>query len=409
MPFLGATAGYLAGAQANDAVISYALEAVYGTAPAGAYQKTRFTGENFRKQKTRQRPAEINALAEASQAVTVSEAVSGTLSGVLSAYTYDDLIAGAVDNDFLGAVLTVGTGHTVTFNLADASFASVPTLYAANNDFATWPAAGVLKILNDATSGLAGSWFFVKLSSQDLTIYPVSSTPYPAANATIPAGAILTTTAATNGSTFKSFTVQEKIGGSWLRRTGGYVSKASIALQQGSFATSSFDFSFASQAKSTVDAAGSYLSAPNGPVIEPVKGFGGVYRGSTLLSAKLRGFSLDIDSDGAGQDYAMGQAAAVGQRPGSCMVSGSCQLYFPDYTLYDAFEAEALAPMTFLLRDSTGTGYAISLLNSTLQNPQINAGSKNSPVVATFDIEANPIGLLGGVSLTGGTVAVSKI
>lgn len=110
MSFTGATAGYQAGAQANEVVLSYALEESYGVPPGGNWQRLRLSGETFRVQKTRQRPEEIEASGESSRAVTTQVSVSGTLSGALSFQTYDDLLCGVMGADFtpISRVAAVG-------------------------------------------------------------------------------------------------------------------------------------------------------------------------------------------------------------------------------------------------------------------------------------------------------------
>jgi len=54
------------------------------------------------------------------------------------------------------------------------------------------------------------------------------------------------------------------------------------------------------------------------------------------------------------------------------------------------------------VKDATGNGYRFTFLNGRLQSPQINAGSRNTSIVATFDLEGNP-------QTGGGTFKITRI
>lgn len=314
MAATGSTNNWAAAAQTNDAAISYCMETEYGVAPTGDYQATRFTGENFRKQKTRSRPDEINGLAEASQAVTTQSAVSGTLSGALSALTYDDFLAAVMRADWVDGVLKNGT---------DASL-------------------------------------------------------------------------------IKTFTIREKMLGGYFHRTGCFPTQAQFSFQQGQFATCSFDFTGADEVKSTVDIAKSLIAAPTGSVMDTIGGFGGLTLGGVAPVGKVRQLSVTLGSTDASSEYVMGSEKAVGIVPGEFIASGQVQILFMTFDEYDKFTEDWQGVIEATVKDGSGNGYKITFLNASLQNPQINAGSKNTSVVATFDIEGNP-------QAGGGTVQITKV
>lgn len=311
MPYTGATAGYLAAAQSNDASIAYAMEANFGQAPTGAYQKTRFTGENFRVQNTRQRPDEINGLAEASRAVTTQKAGSGTLSGALSSGTYDDLLAAV----------------------------------------------------------LCGDW------ADD---------------------------AVTNGDVVKTWSISEKIGAKWFLRTGALCTQAQLTFAQGGFSQAAFDFAYSDETVSDADPAASYTPAPTGLVFDTVSNFSGVQVDGSAPNGCVRQLQITLARDGAAMDYGMGHADSCGARPGEIMATGQIQIYFQDYSLYQRFLAGTSGPIAASIADAAGNGYTFTFLSATLQNPQINAGNKNTSIVATFDIEGNP-------QDAGGTFSIARI
>ncbi|MBF0857600.1 hypothetical protein HKD24_00010 [Gluconobacter sp. LMG 31484] len=299
MPFTGATAGYQAAAQANDTAISYALEPTYGVQATGNYQHTRFTGENFKPTDTTQRPDEINAAIEASQAVLTQTAVAGTLSGALSFGTYDDMFAAVLGADWNG----------------------------------------------DAVQ---------------------------------------------NSALVKTWTIIEKMNSKWVVRPGSYCTRAQLTFAQGSFASVAFDFSCKEEDLLDTDPATTYTDAPTGLVFDTVDNFVGMTVNGQAPDGCVRQVQITLDRDGAGSDYGMGHADACGIRPGQLLASGSMQVFFKTWDLYELWAARAQGPVAITVKDSNGNSYVLTFLNATLRNPVINAGSKNTSIVATFDIEANP-------------------
>lgn len=400
MPFTGPTSGNLAGAQANDNQYSYILESTYGTAPtAGAWQRLRLMSENIRANKTRARPQELSTTYESSAAITTQVGVSGTINGALSTGTWDDVLAGALMSDFT----------TVTANITAQSGAGSGALNVGatnqivivNTDFATVPNLGVLSISGD-NAATNGPWAYIKATSSIVFIYPLLASQVFAGH-NLATGASINFKTALNGATFKSYSLQAKIGNGFLLRTGGFVNRIQVSAQHGQFATIATDFQFANEVHNTADAAaGGYTAAPVGTVHDTVYGFAGVMlNGAQALVNKVTQCSLTIARDGADQDYAMGTPIAVGQRPGSILISGSIQMFFADYTMYDSFQQEAQGMFALTTRDRSGAGYVFFIPNAQMMNPQINAGGKNQPVLATFDIEGNP-------STSGGTMAVGR-
>lgn len=402
MAFPGATAGYQAGAQANDVTLSYALESQFGVPAAGAYQATRFTGESLRRQKSRDRPQEINATYEAAQSVTTQDAVSGSISAVFSTTTYDDFLAGVLMRDFATASVTTSASLSAAVKLnADAVTYTLNAGQVGN--WATLPSVGVISFSGDtggAGVAVTGQWGVVSNDGTNLVMVPLQGQSAQAANRTLPNGVTIAANSASNGTTFKSFTLREPIAGQITAYTGAFINRAQLSWQQGQFATASFDIMAAGETTGATDPASSVTAAPSGTVHDTIKGFGGLTIAGTL-KASLRQVSLTIARDGAGQDFVMGTPLAAGMRPGSVLVSGTIQLLFKSYADYAYFQNETSVPIGFTVKDAAGKGYVFFLPNATLQNGQVDAGSKNSTIVASFDIEANPVP-------AGGTIGIGR-
>ncbi|GBQ14737.1 phage tail tube protein [Swaminathania salitolerans] len=193
-----------------------------------------------------------------------------------------------------------------------------------------------------------------------------------------------------NGDLVKTWSLVQKIGDGHLLRPGAFCTRAQIGFPQGGFANVSFDFTCSRQEKSVSDPAGSYLAAPDGPVFDTIGNLGELRLGGEVPEGALRELTLTLARDGAESDYGLGSAASVGIRPGQFMATGQVQLFFRDWSLYDRFEIGWSGRIEIDLRDRNGRGYRFIFLNASLQNPEINAGARNTSIVATFAIEGNP-------------------
>ncbi|MEJ5141336.1 phage tail tube protein [Gluconobacter albidus] len=311
MPFTGSTAGYQAAAQANDTAISYAMEPTYGVPATGNYQRTRFTGENFKPTDATQRPDEINADIEAAQAVLTQTSVAGTLSGALSYGTYDDMLAAVLGADW------------------------------ANN-------------------------------------------------------------VAQNGAVVKTWTIIEKMNGKWVVRPGSYCTQAQLTFAQGSFASTSFDFSCKQETLADADPAATYTDAPSGRVFNTVDNFVGMTVNGVAPDGCVKQIQITLARDGSGSDYGMGHADACGIRVGQLLASGSAQIFFKTWDMYQVWASGTQGPIVTTVKDADGNSYILTFLNAALRNPVINAGNKNTSIVATFDIEGNP-------QAGGGTFKIQRI
>lgn len=410
MAYTGPTSGFAAGAQTNNTLVDIALESVWNQAPATNYQRIRITGETIRKTKSRARPEEINAVPEDAQAVTQQESVTGDINAALSFGTFDDLLAGAIDNDWsLFQVTSTASGGSLPISVL-APPADLTTgfgLIAPAGTFSAWPTIGTVRIggvANSVTNPQAlltpGIYLYQIVNANGLLLYPTSSKQTVVAG-TMPSGVKLTSQNMRNGAVFKSFTVRVPMLGRWRQATGGYVSKATISLAQNAFATTAFTFLFGDQQAVTNDVSTGVTAAPSNYVIDNVKGFVGVFVNFKAATGKVRQASVTVSSTGASQDYAMGQGAAVGIQPGSFGAGGQVQFLFNSWAEYDAFEAETSKVIQIVDQDAAGNYYAYTFLNATFQNPQVNADAKNKTVMATYDIEANPLA-------TGGTFQIDR-
>ena len=395
-----ATVGYQAGVESNDVAVSYALEGTYGVLPAVPFQAVRLTAETLAGTKQRTRPGEILTTGEVAAAVTQQETASGNVNFALSYGTYDDLIAGAVKNDWGATVAVSSAAGDITLSAGGAG--TQRTLTSATvGKFTGIPVGAWIRVAGFVQS--AGNGFFRVQSNTGLvlTFLNVLST-----TAETPAGAAAQVRAGgmVNAKVFKSYHFQKALAPAvFLRYPGSFVTNFTLAGGVGQFLSGTFTLMSQQEVAFTVDAStGTVLPAPGGRVHDSVGGFAGVYLDGQPIAAVVDSFTLDVTASGAKQEYAMGSAAAAGQIAGLLEAKGTLKVYFKDFALYTRFKSEALGALSFITRDPAGNAYAITLLSATIMNPKVNAGGPSMAVMATFDIEGNPLP-------TGGTIQIDRL
>jgi hypothetical protein len=207
-----------------------------------------------------------------------------------------------------------------------------------------------------------------------------------------------------NGVSFKSLYIQQKLSPAlWLNYPGAYVSTWTLTGGIGQFLSGAFSVLAQQEKSATADAStGGILPAPSGKVIDPINGFVGALWNDAPIAATVDSFSLSVANTGAAIEFGMGSSLAAGILTGTMEVTGSIKMYFKDFTLYSRFKAETAGVLEFIVKDSSGNAYVVTLLNALLLNANINAGGPGQAVWVTFTIEGNP-------QSTGGTIQVDKL
>lgn len=393
-----ATTGYQAGADSNDAVISYAKEAVYQTKPAVPFQAIRTTGESLSGSKTRARPQEMNPTGEVSASVTQQETAGGGVNFALSFGTFDDLLAGLVNGEWQAPVAIDGIAGDITITAVTNVLSSATASKFANVNVGQWlKLSGFTNAANNGIFRVAA-----KASALAITLIP-GALPFVTET---PAGTTAKVRASTlvNGTVFQSFYFQKKLAPTlFYVYPGSYVTAGQVSGGVGQFLNGSFTLMSGSEEPTTVEAStGAVLAAPGGRVHDAVDGFGGVYLNGAPFQAEVERFALNFAKTGAAQQYAMGSKKAKGQTKGLLEVTGSMSVYFNTHALYERFKSEIQDELSFVTRDDAGNAYVITLLAAAMMNPKINAGGPSQPVMATFDLEGNPRAI-------GGTARIDRL
>ncbi|MFT8471376.1 phage tail tube protein [Acetobacter persici] len=395
MAFTGATAGIAAGAQTNDTVLDWALEATYKTPPTGNYQQGRFTAETLSRQETTARPLEINTVKEVSQSVVTQIAASGRISGALSTGTYDDFLAGVLGSDWSAVSATSSGGTDGVYiqcfgesNTADGKAELI--VIGGANITSEIPKSGFL-ILNSTTDNISDLYlpYFITSDKKRLGV-PNGSFSMLNKDVVLASGATITFANIQNGGTDKTYTIRKKILGKYLMYPGSVINQMQFTFAQGQFAQIEVDVLPANELLSDTDIAASVLLAPSGNVHNTVDNFLGVSIFGVTPAGCVTNASITLARSGSKVDYGNGHADGCSAELGQFQATGSLSLYFRTWDQYQAALAGTQGPVIIKSVDNTGNGYAFVFINAALRNPQLQTDSVNKTYELKLDIEGNP-------------------
>lgn len=377
------TTGFSAAIATNDILLSYAPEAVWGTKPAVAFQQIRVESEGLSSSKSRNRPSEINASGQVSAAVTTKVEAKGDVKMGLSTATPFDILAASFMATPTGAI-TLAPATTIASTATGFTDSANGFTVANKFNVGQW-----IRVSGFTTTGLLANGYYQILTRADGVI-----TTLPAPGAAKIAGDTVTISGnmARQAKAFQSFWIQKQLASDkFLTYAGSYPSDGNVSASIGGFFECGVTLLSKAEAKATTDGStGAQLVAGTGNVIDTITGFGSVYRGATALTAVINKIDLKWTQQSARTQMGMGSASAQGIGQGLVEVTGSIELYFSDFTLYDEFIAETASMISFRGVDGTGAGYIFTVANATIMNPKITAGGPNQDVMATFEIEGNP-------------------
>lgn len=406
MAFTGSTAGLAAGAQTNDTVLTWALEATYKQSPTGPYQQGRFTAETLSRSQSTSRPSEINTIKEVSQSIVTQVTASGRISGALSTGTFDDFLSGVLGNDFADTIqIIVDSAATdavtgkVTLKAADHSGRDIIALPAAA--LANFPDAGVVRIVDTTQSIDTYLKYILNNRTTPALEFEAGSLPF-TDGYTLPDKSTITSASIINGNIDKTYTIRKSILGAWLMYPGSLINQMQLTFTQGQFAQVEADVISANEVMSPTNIASAELPAPSGNIHNTVDNFLGCSLLDKSPAGCITAASITLARNGSKADYGTGHADACGIITGQFEASGSVSFYYRTEDEYQAALAGRQGPVVIKSVDSAGNGYAFVFLNAALRNPQLQTESVNKTYELKLDIEGNP-------TSSGATFAIFRI
>lgn len=380
------TTAYQAGTDSNDLELSYAPEDTWGTSPTGVhYKKTRVNQESFSEQKNRTRPPELRPDWQAAPMVTQDVQARGSLQFGISFGNSDDLIAGA----FMGAWTA-----DLAISANDIAFdGDTKTISSVTAGKFTNVVAGQHIRVSGASNPENNGFFRVtsKASNQAFAVDGDIVDEAASADITI-SGSMLR-----NAKVFTSFSLQKRFKANLgFIYPGTFFSGGQINASRGQFFSGQLDALCKSEEKAAAAVGTGFDAAATNRVMNSVGNFKGFRMDDEASAAKIMSLNTTFARDGAAMAFAMGGESAVGVGSvGQFNASGTMQVYFEDYDLYDAYKSEDALLISYRVTDEAGNTYIVSVPQLVLGNSQIVAGGPNQPVMAQFQWAADPSETLG--------------
>lgn len=409
MAYTGGTNGYAAGAESNTSAVDYALETTYNTPPTGAYQALRYTDVSLTVNETETQPDEINDIPEMAQSVLTGRTTQGSISGILSVGTFEDLLAGVMSADWVSFTSTssgnASAGDFIQWIAADNIGGHQGYKFVAFSNpafLASLPKTGLV-VLNDPGYGIENVVTpYVQFSDSKKGIYVPDTVLSSVTNDKVAsAGATAVFSGITNGALGKTFTFRQKMADAWQIFSGTMVNQVEITLQKGQAPTISIDLIGSDMTTSDTDIAASVTPRTTTPLIDTVEGFQGCSIFGNAPAGCIQSATITLSRDGSGQDTGMGHTGACGLRFGSFKATMEITYFFKDYQQFTDWKNGKTGPVSIGVQGSDGNGYQFTVLNGVIRNPKTPISGKNTTVVATVSVTANP-------TPVGGTFAIAR-
>jgi hypothetical protein len=381
---------------ADRVQLAYIPEATFGVTPTtGNGYNLRTTGETLQFNLTKETDKELNANAENTSSTTTGAQADGDIKGHMQYAEYDRLFAGLMRSAW-SAYGTNGVGSTFSASVTAGTLGTVASVITA----------GAAPINANAFTTLApGQWFKVnmpgdpndgKLARVSLTVAPTPTTVTcdvntPLTAATAVAGSSLSTSRLKNGVTMQSFTIERQISeiGQYMAYRGLYVSKFSTQFASKSIT----DVTFTTLGKDMIKGGattlpGTTAASQTYDIQNGVTGVANIWEnGAPLAGTTIKSMKFDIDSGLRAQD-GLGVLGLVGVGIGTFAVTGTLEVYFANGALFDKYANDVYTSICLTTKDSLGNGYVISLPRVMLTKASVNAGGRNTDLMASFEFTA---------------------
>lgn len=379
-------------ASASRVQLRYIPEATLGVTPVtGNPYNLRMTGETLDFALVKTSDKEIRQDRQMSSTTTTDANAGGDLKVHMQYAEFDRLFAALMQSSWSAyGVNGVGTSFAATITAGTLGVtASTITAGAAPT---TTSALTLLK---------PGQWF--KLIGDPLNTKPLRVSSSVAVTGTVitldvntpcvasSPNVTLSSSRLTNGVTMPTFTLEKAMNdvGQFMTYRGMAVSKFSTAFTAKQLTEGTFTFLGKDMIRNVAtQLPGAPVASQTYDLQNAVKGVGTVWEGGAPLATTfLQSMTLDIDNTLRAQE-AVGVLGLAGIGSGTFMVKGNMTLYFADGSQYDKFLNDVYTSVTLSSQDSAGNGYVFTLPKIMLTSGKIQAGAKDTDLLAVFGYEA---------------------
>lgn len=369
--------------------IGFIQESAYGTVPgAGNYKYLRMTGESLNYDVSKESSKEIRSDRQNGGATTVDAQAAGSINFHFQYAEYETLMAGALQSAWtVFGVNGVGATFTGTFVVGPPSTITASVATSGASDFTTIQKGQWIK-LSAPTHGNDGKIVRVSLTTAPTTTVITLDSNTPLLVGAGVANCTVATARLVNGTTQNSYSIEKQFNDitQFLTFQGMTVSKMNLSFASAAITDGSFEFMGKTVTRATSTALpGTPVASYTYDIHNAVRGVGQLWEGgSPLTSTFVKSMTMALNNNLRGQK-AIGNLGNVGIGTGDIELTGTCEVYFADGTIYDKFLADTYTSIIISSVDTSGNGYVITLPRVCLMNAKIVAQGENQDIMASFD------------------------
>lgn len=375
-------------ASTNRAQLRYIPETVYNVIPTtGNPKDLRMTGESLDFTQTKESDKEIRDDRQMSTSTTTDAQAAGDVKVHFQYGEYDPLFAALMQNSWT-VFGTNGVGATFTANFTATTItASVAT--SGSSIFTALQKGQWFRLLAPSNAN-NGKLFRVSTITAPTSTVITLDVSTPATAGTAVANCAIQSSRLTNGVTMPSFTLERAMNdvSQFMAYSGMCVSKYSTSFSAGSLNDATFSFMGSGFDRDTSTMLpGSPTASLTYDITNSVAGVSNIWSKGVPLVDSVKSMTLDIDNSLRGQK-AIGTLGNAGIGVGTFMVKGSLEVYFADGSMYDDFKNDQFTSISLSVQDTAGNGYVISLPRVMLTSAKVQAGSRDTDLMASFEYQA---------------------
>lgn len=361
-------------ASSNRSAINVVEEVTLGVTPASPTMKAlRFKGESLNYNLSNISSEEIRSDRNTANLIQVKADVAGDIDFELSYLTFEDLIEGALANDWSALFTFTGTNVSTTSGTPDILNSATAGFVAGGLVVGQW--VQVSGFTNPANNG------FFKLSAVTATQLSFVQTTI----VTESAGASVTIKGSKirNGTTLKSYTVQRQLADvtQFFNYLGCVVNTLSLDFKTGQILTGKIGLMGMSSTNSGSQIGGATITPANSNTpMNAVSNVASVLQDYAAMTAKFNSLTLNLSNNVRAQT-AIGTLGNVGMALGKVEVTGNIELYFEDSTMYTKYLNATAFSLSFVVQDASLQTYIVTIPNAKFESGSVVAGGLDTDIM----------------------------
>lgn len=390
-------------AASNRTQLAYQLEGTYpvnfGTMQGGNGTLIRITGETLDYQVKTEQSKEIRSDRQVTDTIPVGASAQGGFGFEMSYREFDWAIEGIAQDTYTvyGTLGVSASIATVTLAAGTITAGAAPTGNDAFTNltkgqwFGIKPAAGATQAVKDyfnsrafrVSTTVAPSATVITLDASTQINTTIAGTSLP--------GSFIRTSALTNGSTMKSYSLE--VGHmditQFRQYTGMIPSKMDLKIGVGSMITGTFDFMGKAMALSATTGMGTPVASQSFTPANAVKGIFDIFEGGSSITATtyIKSADISIDNTLRAQE-AVGVFGNAGVAAGTIKVTGKLEVYFADAVMYNKFLNNTETSISVPILDTAGNGYVIVFPRMKYTAAKVNSSGLDQDDMLSLDFQA---------------------